>query len=89
MTFCQSSQRLLGRDMLTTPGTSTKSVCRVYARLAKETGAPNDLIDILRSVSTLRLFELPLWEDPTAVPSIRATLSLLDTILETWGAKST
>ncbi|KAH7330735.1 Urb2/Npa2 family-domain-containing protein [Rhizoctonia solani] len=62
---------------------------RVYSRLAKETGTPDDIVAVLRAVETLQLFDLPYWDDPSAVISIRATLSLLNTILETWGTKST
>ncbi|KAG8710924.1 hypothetical protein FRC11_003975 [Ceratobasidium sp. 423] len=62
---------------------------RVYSRLAKDTSTPDDLVTILRAVETLQLFDLPYWDDPSAVMSIRATLSLLNTILETWGMKST
>ncbi|KAJ1310810.1 hypothetical protein OPQ81_009330 [Rhizoctonia solani] len=62
---------------------------RVYSRLAKETGTPDDLVAVLRAVETLHLFDLPHWDEPSAVISIRATLSLLNTILETWGTKST
>ncbi|CAE6443957.1 unnamed protein product [Rhizoctonia solani] len=62
---------------------------RVYSRVAKETGTPDDIVAVLRAVETLQLFNLPYWDDPSAVISIRATLSLLSTILETWGTKST
>ncbi|KAL5640697.1 hypothetical protein ACGC1H_001247 [Rhizoctonia solani] len=62
---------------------------RVYSRLAKESGTPDDLVAVLRAVGTLQLFDLPYWDNPNAVISIQATLSLLNTILETWGAKST
>ncbi|CAE6500917.1 unnamed protein product [Rhizoctonia solani] len=62
---------------------------RVYSRLAKDTSTPDGLVAVLRAVETLQLFDLPHWDDPSAVISIRATLSLLNTILETWGMKST
>ncbi|CAE6436414.1 unnamed protein product [Rhizoctonia solani] len=62
---------------------------RVYSRLAKETSTPNDIVAVLRAVETFQLFNLPHWDDPNVVISIRATLSLLNTILETWGTKST
>lgn len=62
---------------------------RVYARLVKETGAQGDLVAVLRSIETLRLFELPLWEDPKAMMSIRAVLSCLDTTVEICGTQST
>ncbi|GAB1523895.1 hypothetical protein RhiTH_007046 [Rhizoctonia solani] len=62
---------------------------RVYSRLAKDTGTPDDIVAILRAVETFQLFDLPYWDDPSTVISIRATLSLLNTILETWDTKST
>ncbi|CAE6490687.1 unnamed protein product [Rhizoctonia solani] len=62
---------------------------RAYSRVAKETGTPDDIVGVLRAVETLQLFDLPYWDDPNAVISIRATLSLLNTILETWGTSST
>ncbi|CAE6472618.1 unnamed protein product [Rhizoctonia solani] len=72
-------------DVLSTMTTSF----RVYSRLAKEAGTPDEIVAVLRAVETLQLFDLPYWDDPNAVISIRATLSLLNTILETWGTKST
>jgi hypothetical protein len=90
--FCQSLQHLSGMNLSTNidlESLLSLLYARVYARLAKETGTHNDLVAVLRSVSTLRLFELPLWEDPTAALSIRATLFLLNTLLEVWGTKST
>ncbi|CAE6493566.1 unnamed protein product [Rhizoctonia solani] len=62
---------------------------RVYSRFAKESGTPDDMVAVLRTVGSLQLFDLPHWDNPNAVISIRATLSLLNTILETWGTKST
>ncbi|KAG9087135.1 hypothetical protein FRC06_002720, partial [Ceratobasidium sp. 370] len=56
---------------------------------AKDTGAPGDLGVILQNITTLALFDAPLWGSPTASLPVRATLHLLDTIPEIWGSTST
>ncbi|QRW05760.1 hypothetical protein RhiLY_04759 [Ceratobasidium sp. AG-Ba] len=62
---------------------------RLYARSAKDTGKAGDIGAVLQRISTLELFQEPVWGNPAAILSTRATVCLLDTISEIWGPEVT